>query len=281
MRNLIVGIGMFFVVTACADGRREPMTRTGEVREAIQGGTQDSSGAFRAVVSLADIGDPSPQDCSGVLITPRWIMTARHCINGDDLSVNGNIRVFFAFDPAALGAPFVDHTFAVSGSVIMRSPDPSVDEADDEDIAMDVALFRLDERVPAGVASPIFPSLTPNACPGGDFTGTLVGYGPDNEPTLDPPGLCGDLSSDAIRRFSASSGWERSDEDTGSVYRNHWTIATNPCVYNGVVGGDSGGALIGPSGQLCAINPGASRGSLSVRLARGRHQIDDPNTLIA
>ncbi len=224
----------------------DPDEKVGAVDQAVQNGLADTTDMFPFVVSLVKT-DKSEPFCSGSLITPYWIMSARHCFTeGGPPGLNDDFDVLFGVDPTTADDYHrFPHSFGTSGAVLIRGSG-SVDIEDDEDIAEDIAVFRLDKRVPRAIAKPRHPPMSPQTCPSGDFDGTIVGYGKGFGVCSDPP---------TRRRYGTDSGWERSNEDTGSVYRNHWQTLFQICdEYAGTTSGDSGGPLLDANGNICAVS---------------------------
>lgn len=221
---------------------------------AVMNGAEDPGPAssYPQVVFMAYSAGSSAGQCSGTLITPRWILAARHCfVDSANASIlrTASIPVSFGFDPVTPVATHF-HTAAFNGPVAVMS-DTDLDVTDDDSVALDLAVFRLDSPVPRSVAVPRHPPMVAGAC-GDDFDGTIVGFGRAND---DEWLVCSEVLP--VRRYNALS-WTRSEEDDGDIFTHEWLITpqTQPLVceiYDGPVQGDSGGPMIHSGGTLCGV----------------------------
>ncbi|WP_437795231.1 trypsin-like serine protease [Sorangium sp. So ce693] len=225
---------------------------------AVGNGIVDTGNQYPYVVSLTNLGAPRPF-CSGTLITPQWVVSAQHCfIDGNGNPINRNFIVELAADPQSAQLSFA-HTTAVSGPVFVPSTVP-IDWIDDDLLSRDIAVFRLDTRVPRTLARPLH-LPDEDAC-GSSFDGTIVGFGSGADDLI----VCSDVPP--LRRYSHSPlEYDRSHEDYGDIFYDEtiWTLINWPFIcdeYDGSYDGDSGGALLDEEGRLCGAVSGKTTASV-------------------
>jgi V8-like Glu-specific endopeptidase len=188
-----------------------------------------------AVVAVINFAGGS---CSGAVIAPRLVLTARHCIaetEGEELEVRCGETKFVA--PDSPGAIFV-----VTLPEVSDDPDDyaavstiRVPEADPELCGHDVALL-VTERPLAGI-TPLEPRIDPEATAGERFSS--IGYGRDDA-IGGPYGIRRRRDDLEVACVGASCA------DTG-VRDREWLGSAGPCQ------GDSGGPALDADGRVIGV----------------------------
>lgn len=206
---------------------------TGQARAAIQGGELAPATSLDFAVAVVGGGL-----CSGTLIAPNLVVTARHCVeedpestppcSGGELSPPSSLRVVVG--PRAMQtAP----NFVVSKII----PAPKTDGC-----VPDMALVQLAKPIPASVAKPAKPAIDSafRARPHYVSSVTAIGFGVDDVGEAGVRRLRRDIPVLCVRGDSQFDCGPEVDE-----FIQPFEIVTGP----GPCQGDSGGGLYEPKGS--------------------------------
>ncbi|XXX76251.1 trypsin-like serine protease [Sorangium sp. So ce134] len=178
--TLILALGLPATATACSSALEELPDETGETRDAIQDGYLDNGD--RAVVGIYN--DEIGAICTGSLIAPNVVLTARHCVSDMANERDGQItcrstkftdthlaRRIFATTDAEIG----ESSRYYGGSEIVLLPGAGTDSF----CGNDQAILILDELIPESDAVPLVPRVDVPLLPGEEYY--AVGFGATND----------------------------------------------------------------------------------------------------
>ncbi|MDC0683661.1 trypsin-like serine peptidase [Sorangium atrum] len=175
---LILALGL--AATACSSALEEPPDEIGEAPDAIQDGYLDDGD--RAVVGIYN--DEIGAICTGSLIAPNVVLTARHCVSDMANELDGQItcrstrftdthlarRIFVTTD-AEIGR----YARFYGGSEVVLLPG----EGTDAFCGNDQAILILDEPIPESEAVPLVPRVDVPLVEGEEYY--AVGFGATND----------------------------------------------------------------------------------------------------
>ena len=172
------GLGLSAFLASAGCGSEPASLRVGETESAVQGGAVDQTHSYAVGVCGGAPGQ-CQYLCSGALIAPNLVVTARHCVTSTPSRIDCasdrfgsllgpasafNITTYYSMNQSTQGWHSVS-------KIITPTPTPVCGN--------DIALLILADNVPAGVATPITPAVQYPITDHTRYstTNTAIGYG--------------------------------------------------------------------------------------------------------
>lgn len=186
----VLCLGVLVALAACKAASDD--TRTGTIAQRIQGGTTDTTDTYAVGVcrNVGRIPGHCEDFCSGALILPNVVATARHCVSEAPETVDCSTDP--EFGALTTGPLYIttnttmDPTTGETGWYRVAS----VHVPDDDHICGgDMALLELETPVPSDVAKPITPGVQYSIWDPDRYIPTFAAIGYGNQSTASNDGL--------------------------------------------------------------------------------------------
>jgi len=174
----VAGVASFVSIAACATHDATP---TAESRAAIQGGTADGTAHPWAVGMCHGSPGSCSSICSGTLIAPNLVLTARHCVAQTPAQIDCNTANFGAQNGATSGYWYTTYNSVFQNGTGWHQAKQIITPAATSVCGNDIALVILTSNVSANEAVPVTPLVWDTMSNHKKYSTTLtaIGFGND------------------------------------------------------------------------------------------------------
>ncbi len=236
--KLVAAFAVSSLLAACGGTSSEDVTVSvsESIAPRIVGGTKSTSTQDSVVFLNMGAGY-----CTGTLIAPNLVLTARHCVQTmDESSACGT----FVKDNKPSSMQVVLGYGAMTGSAVATGA-KFFHETNTSGCSYDIALVQLDKDIPGAKIAPV--SFTP--VKKGDSSLVAVGYGSINDSNGDPAGRLqrSGISVQAAAATSYSYTTKAGKKIAVDVSAGEFATGESTCF------GDSGGPLFDAAGNIVGV----------------------------